>query len=121
MFVSTVNPEVRIKVAQNLLKEYGYFNGTTSFQVDTNPKNAKKAKLIYQVAMNHPYTYDSIRYVRMRHRMDTLIQNTIGERLLHDGENFNVTNLEAERQRISSLLRQQRLLLFSVPSSQLAG
>ena len=41
VFVSTVNPEVRIKVAQNLLKEYGYFNGTTSFQVDTNPKNAK--------------------------------------------------------------------------------
>ena len=112
VFVSTVNPEVRIKVAQNLLKEYGYFNGTTSFQVDTNPKNAKKAKLIYQVAMNHPYTYDSIRYVRMRHRMDTLIQNTIGERLLHDGENFNVTNLEAERQRISSLLRNNGFYYF---------
>ena len=112
VFVSTVNPEVRIKVAQNLLKEYGYFNGTTSFQVDTNPKNAKKAKLIYQVAMNHPNTYDSIRYVRMRHRMDTLIQNTIGERLLHDGENFNVTNLEAERQRISSLLRNNGFYYF---------
>ena len=46
--------------------------------------------------------------------MDTLIQNTIGERLLHDGENFNVTNLEAERQRISSLLRNNGFII-SVP------
>lgn len=112
VFISTVNPDVRIKVAQNLLKEYGYFNGTTSFQVDTNPKNAKKAKLVYQVEMNQPYTYDSIRYVRMRHKMDTLVQNTIGDRLLRDGDNFNVTNLEAERQRITSLLRNNGFYYF---------
>ena len=112
VFISTVNPDVRIKVAQNLLKEYGYFNGTTSFQVDTNPKNTKKAKLVYQVEMNQPYTYDSIRYIRMRHKMDTLVQNTIGDRLLRDGDNFNVTNLEAERQRITSLLRNNGFYYF---------
>ena len=112
VFISTVNPDIRIKVAQNLLKEYGYFNGTTSFQVDTNPKDAKKAKLIYQVEMNHPYTYDSIRYVRMRHQMDTLIQSNPSARLLHKGENFSVTNLEAERQRITSLLRNNGFYYF---------
>lgn len=107
-----MNPDIRIKVAQNLLKEYGYFNGTTSFQVETNPKDAKKAKLIYQVEMNHPYTYDSIRYVRMRHQMDTLIQSNPSARLLHKGENFSVTNLEAERQRITSLLRNNGFYYF---------
>lgn len=112
VFISTVNPEVRVKVAQNLLKEYGYFNGSTGFQVDPDPKNPKKAKISYQVAMNNAYTYDSIQYVRMRHQMDTLIKATIGERLLHDGENFNVTNLEAERQRISSLLRNNGYYYF---------
>lgn len=112
VFVSTVNPEVRVKVGQNLLKEYGYFNGNTAFQVDPDPKNPKKAKISYQVEMNNAWTYDSIRYVRMRHLMDTLIQNTVGERLLHKGENFNVTNLEAERQRISSLLRNNGFYYF---------
>lgn len=112
VFISTVNPEVRIKVAQNLLKEYGYFNGATAFQVDTNPKNDRKAKIIYEVAMNHPYTYDSIRYMKMRYQIDTLIRSTIGDRLIHDGENFNVTKLEAERQRISSLLRNNGFYYF---------
>lgn len=112
VFISTVNPEVRVKVAQNLLKEYGYFNGNTNFQVDPDPKNPKKAKISYQVEMNNAWTYDSIRYVRMRHKMDTLIQNTVGDRLLHKGENFNVTNLEAERQRISSLLRNNGFYYF---------
>lgn len=112
VFISTVNPEVRVKVAQNLLKEHGYFNGATAFRVDTNPKNHRKAKILYEVAMNHPYTYDSIRYVRMRHMMDTLVQNTLGDRLLYKGENFSVTNLEAERQRISSLLRNNGFYYF---------
>lgn len=112
VFISTVNPDVRIKVAQNLLKEYGYFDGVTAFRVDTNPKNHRKAKILYEVAMNHPYTYDSIRYVRMRHQMDTLVQNTMADRLLHDGQNFNVTTLESERQRISSLLRNNGFYYF---------
>lgn len=29
----TVNPEVRVKVARNLLNEYGYFKDETSFEV----------------------------------------------------------------------------------------
>lgn len=105
IFINTVNPDVRAKVAYNLLREYGYFNGAASYQVDPDPKDPKKAKITYRVEMNEAYTYDSIAYVRLRHQVDTLIQSRIGERLLHDGQNFNVTRLEAERQRISALLR----------------
>ena len=32
VYISTVNPEVRTKIAQNLLKEYGFFRGNVSFQ-----------------------------------------------------------------------------------------
>ena len=102
VFINTVNPEVRTKVAYNLLREYGYFNGATSYEVEPDPKNPKKAKISYKVEMNNAYTYDSIAYVRLRHRIDTLVQRNIGDRLLRDGDNFNVVQLEAERQRISS-------------------
>lgn len=112
VFITSVNPEVRVKVAQNLLREYGYFNGTTSFQLLPDPKNARKAKLSYYISMNAPYTYDSIQYVRIRHRADTLIKANIGSTLLHKGDNFNVTQLEAERQRISSLLRNNGYYYF---------
>lgn len=112
IYINTVNPDVRTKVAYNLLREYGYFNGVTSYQVDPDPKDSKKAKITYRVEMNNPYTYDSIAYVRLRHRVDTLIQSQIGQQLLHKGDNFNVTQLEAERQRISSLLRNNGFYYF---------
>ena len=78
VFINTVNPEVRTKVAYNLLREYGYFNGATSYEVEPDPKNPKKAKISYKVEMNNAYTYDSIAYVRLRHRIDTLVQRNIG-------------------------------------------
>ena len=62
VFINTVNPEVRTKVAYNLLREYGYFNGATSYEVEPDPKNPKKAKISYKVEMNNAYTYDSIAY-----------------------------------------------------------
>lgn len=112
IFINTVNPDVRTKVAYNLLRENGYFNGTTSFQIDPDPKNAKKAKISYRIEMNNVYTYDSIRYMRMRNTMDTLIRQDIGSRLLHVGDNFNVASLEAERQRIASVLRNNGYYYF---------
>ena len=112
VYINTVNPDVRTKVAYNLLREYGYFNGNVSYKVDPDPKNSKKAKLSYSIDMKTPYTYDSISYVRLRHRIDTLVQRNIGSTLLKDGENFNANRLEAERQRISSLLRNNGFYYF---------
>lgn len=112
VYINTVKPEVRTKVAYNLLREYGYFNGSTSYLIDPDKKNPKKAKISYMVDMNKSYTYDSISYVRLRHRIDTLVQRNIGQTLLKDGENFNVNRLEAERQRVSSLLRNNGYYYF---------
>lgn len=112
VLIQTVNPDVRVKVAQNLLNEYGYFNGSTTYELLPDPKNPRKAKLGYRVAMNQPYTLDSIQYVRIRHRADSLIAATIGNSILRKGENFNVVQLQAERQRISSLLRDNGYYYF---------
>ena len=112
VLITTVNPDVRVKVARNLLNEYGYFNGETSFEVIPDPKNPRKAKLEYSVTMNDPYTLDSIQYVHIRHRADSLIDATIEDCILHKGENFNVVQLQAERERISSLLRNNGYYYF---------
>ena len=112
VLISTVNPEVRVKVARNLLNEYGYFNGETSFELLPDPKNPRKAKIAYRVAMNQPYTLDSIRYMHIRRRADSLVEATRGERLLRRGDNFNVVRLQAERERISSLMRENGYYYF---------
>ena len=112
VLISTVNPEVRTKVAKNLLNEYGYFNGETSFQVIPDEKNPRKAKLAYNVTMNEPYVLDSIRYMHIRHKADSIVDANIGKSLLHNGDNFNVVNLQAERERISNLLRDNGYYYF---------
>lgn len=112
VLISTVNPEVRIKVARNLLNEYGYFQGESAFEVIPDEKNPRKAKLAYTITMNHPYTLDSVEYVHIRHRADSLIDATAGERLLRTGDPFNVVRLQAERERISSMLRDNGYYYF---------
>lgn len=105
VYITNVNPDVRVRVAQNLLKEYGYFQGKASYETIHNPKDSMQAKIRYEITMNKPYTIDSIQFIRRRHRTDTIVRTNRPKSLLHKGDNFNVTQLEAERQRISTLLR----------------
>lgn len=112
VLVSTVNPEVRVKVAENLLREYGYFQGRASYELVHNPSDSLQAKVLYHISMRTPYTYDSIRYMQRRHRTDTIVRQHKVQSLLKKGDNFNVVQLEAERQRISTLLRNNGFYYF---------
>lgn len=106
VFISTVNPGVRVAIAHNLLRENGYFDGLASYAIIPNAKNPRKAKISYHIEPNHLYTYDSIRYVRTRSPADSLIALHVGdESVIGRGKAFSVASLEAERQRISSILR----------------
>lgn len=112
VLVSSVNPEVRVKVAQNLLREYGYFRGDASYELIPNPKDSLQAQIAYYLTMRQPYTYDSIQYRQRRHRTDTIVRTHKIQSLLHKGDNFNVVQLEAERQRIATLLRNNGFYYF---------
>ena len=104
ILISTVNPETRVKVATNLLHDYGYFNGTIDYAV-LPQKNPKKAKIRYHVDMGRPYLLDSISFLRYPSPADSLIWSRSGESALKRGDHFSVLKLEEERQRISTLLR----------------
>lgn len=104
VYLSTVNPDTRVKVAGNLLKDYGYFDGKVTYQVDST-KNPRAVKLSYHIDMGRPYYLDSIMYEGFSPRADSLIHATQSQSLLHRGDNFDVTRLNAERQRLVDLLR----------------
>lgn len=105
IFISTVNPDVRSKVAQNLLHEHGYLDGKVSYSILPNEKNSRTAKLDYRVEMNHPYTIDSVDYSRIHTNALQLLQPYLNEGLLKKGDQFNLRQLQAERSRIASILR----------------
>ena len=104
IYISTVNPDTRSKVATNLLKDYGYFNGEVTYKVDTTD-NPKKARLNYTIDFGHGYLLDSIRYVGFTPRTDSLIQASRSESLLHRDNPFNVNILNEERERLVELFR----------------
>jgi len=103
VLISTVNPDVRIKVARNLLRDYGYFNGQVSYEVI--PTKKRQAKIKYKVDMQQPYLLDSIFYSHYSARTDSLLHRRIVDKVLRSGDHFSVLKLDEERQRLSTLLR----------------
>lgn len=104
VLMSWVNPELRANVTRELLRSNGYFDSSVEYNVITQ-KNPKKAKIDYTVNLGRLYRIDSLRYVNFPQRADSLIRATIGETLIHPGDPFKVSTLDAERTRLSNVFR----------------
>lgn len=104
VLVSTVNPDTRVKVATNLLHDYGYFNGKVTYQVDST-RNPRAVKLSYDINMGKPYFIDTLEYRGFSAYADSLINANLSGRLVNKGDHFNVVTLNSERDRIIDLLR----------------
>ena len=104
VLVSWVNPVLRTSVAQSVLRNHGYFNGHVDYDI-IQGKNPKTAKIAYTVKPGRLYTLDSVGYFGFPAEADSLIHSTLSEAKIHKGDPFVVSNLEAERQRVSTLLR----------------
>lgn len=105
VFLSTVNPDIRVKAAKNILRDYGYFNGDVSYQTFYDPKDTLKVKLQYTVNMRNPYFIDTVFFSGFNERTLRIMEMSRRRSLIRPGEQFNVTDLDGERTRISSLLR----------------
>ena len=104
VLMSWVNPDLRANVAQSVLRNHGYFSGSVDYERITQ-KNPKTAKLSYHIKPGRLYTLDSVSIVGFPAAADSLIQATMDETYVKKGDAFVVSNLDAERQRISNLLR----------------
>jgi hypothetical protein len=104
VLMSWVNPELRASVASEVLRRHGYFRGHVGYEVLTQ-HNPKKAKIRYDVSMDHLFTIDSVSYLNFPAEADSLIQASSAEAKIRPGDAFDITFLDAERQRISQLFR----------------
>ena len=104
VLMSWVNPELRTSVAQSVLRNHGYLGGTVSYMVEQQ-KNPKKAKIAYTVNMNELSTVDTLEYVNFPSLSDSLIRLHADEACIKPGDPFDVSALDAERSRLSTLFR----------------
>ncbi len=111
VLMTAVNPELRAQIARNILHDYGYFNGTVDYEV-IPLKSPRRAKINYYVDFKNAYKLDSIAYLGFPAQIDSFIQEDWNNRLVRRGKHFNVIQLDAERQRISNLLRDKGYYYF---------
>ena len=102
--INDVNPELHATVATNLLRSRGFFNANVSYKVITG-KNPKKAKISYDVELNNVYVNDIIERRGFPHDIDSIMESSRDEWLIHTGDPFCASDLEAERSRLCEMLR----------------
>lgn len=104
VLMSWVNPELRASVAENTLKNNGYFRGTVKYDI-IQQKSPRKQKIAYKADMGHLFTLDKIEYVGFNDAADSLISATDAEACIHQGDAFSVGALDRERSRLTQMFR----------------
>ena len=91
----------------------GYLSSQSTFEVDTLSR-PKRASVTYRIRQREPYRIDSIRYDFRDSFLEQLVLPDTSRTLLRRGDIFDIAVLDAERERIASLLRRQGYYNFSV-------
>lgn len=105
VLLSNVSPETRIKVANNVLRNYGYFHGYSDFSLQHPKKSSRTAKINYNIHTGQIFRIDSVEYLGFEGKIDSLIQATRDQSLLKRGTPFSAITLTNEQSRIASMLR----------------
>ena len=112
VLMSQVNPALRASVATSVLRNNGYFRGNVTYE-PVPMKNPKKSKLRYTVRLDSLFSVDSLAYVGFTDSLQQLIDSTSEETLIPKGSPFSVASLDGERNRISTLFRNNGYYYFT--------
>lgn len=112
LFIDALNPEVRTKIATNLLKDYGFFQGKVTAEVVPHKRDSLQASVRYLVSFGQGYRIDTVYYRGFSDRMLRMLDRARPSSYLKPGKSFNVTELDEERTRISTLLRNRGYYYF---------
>ena len=104
VLMSQVNPALRASVAQSVLRKNGYMHGTVNY-TEVPQRNPKKMKIGYTVNPGPLFTIDTLSYENFPPQMRHLIDSTSDDVRIRPGSPFCVGNLDAERSRLSQLMR----------------
>lgn len=104
VLMSQVNPALRASVAQSVLRSNGYFRSTVGYE-PVPMRNPKKSKLSYTIRLDSLFRFDSIAYTNFPAPISQLIDSTREEAVITSGAPVSVTSLDEERNRLSTLFR----------------
>ena len=95
------------------LDSRGYYSSNVDYKVDTTYRR-KRAKVAYSLKQGKPYHISSISYDFKDQFLEPIILPDTVSTLLHKGDIFDISVLEAERERIALYLKDRGYYNFSV-------
>lgn len=104
VLMSSVSPALRASVATDVVRRHGYFRGSVAYDTIIG-KNPKTAKIAYTVNAGPLFTVDSMTYTGFPAEADSLIRTTMNEAKIRKGDPFDIAQLDAERNRLSTLFK----------------
>lgn len=117
VLISNVNPETRIKVAGNVLRNYGFFQNSVDFSLIHPKGNTRKAKINYNIHTGRVYRIDSVEFLGFKGRADSIIQASRPDSHLKCGVPFSALTLTNEQTRIANLLRNEGYYFYQASSA----
>ena len=92
---------------------HGYFASEVECEIDTTYRK-KRAKVTYALTQNQPYIIDGISYDFRDRFLEPILSPDTVNCLIHNGDIYNVATLDAERERIATMLKNRGYYNFSV-------
>lgn len=91
----------------------GFYSSRAWFEIDTTSRR-KRARITYRTWQGEPYRIDSIAYDFRDKFLEQIILPDTTHSLIRRGDIFDIAQLERERERVTSYLRQRGYYNFSV-------
>lgn len=105
--------ESSVKNIKTYMFSRGFFNAEEQFRIDTNYKR-KRARVIYSGNQGAPYRIGKISYEYRDKFLEPIISQRLKGSKIKSGQIYNDKNLDAERERITTILRNRGYFDFSV-------
>ncbi len=98
---------------KNYMDSRGFFRSQVTYAVDTT-RRPKRAYITYTTHQGEPYRISSLNYEFRDRSLEPFVMADTAASLIHPGESFDIATLNAERERIASLLRSKGYYDFSI-------
>lgn len=113
VLISRVRPQTRVNMINELLRNNGYFDSSSSYSLNYSDKNKKKAKITYEVNVRAPYTLGEIKYINEDIPLTNLIDSVArNNKYFKTGNRYCLDSLNNVRIDIANQLRNRGYYLF---------
>ena len=112
VLISSVQPELRMRVVKDILANNGYFGAKADYELIYNKRNPRKARISYRIEVPRAYTLDTIELPVPTSPITRFIDSINNASILHRGDQYCLDSLAAERTRITQALRNNGYFYF---------